>query len=138
MGASQSHVLPAVPKSTRNILIERMIDGNAEKSVRVGISNHAHSPMYPFQNQCISVNNEPPKLLQHFEESNKTLKYTFEDNIQLSISKRENNDVYYFLKTGDYECSRLIDPIIRKCFKPLGMGSPCELDKIDTLFKEQQ
>jgi hypothetical protein len=134
MGASQS---VSVSKPVRSILIERMIDGNAEKTVRIGISNHAHSPMYPFQNQCISVNNEPPKLLQHFEESGKMLKYTFEDNIQLSISKRDNNDVYYFLKTGDYECSRVIDPIVRKFFKPLGVGSPCELDKIDGLFKEQ-
>ncbi len=136
MGSIQS--LPVHSKSVRNIIIERIIDGTAEKTVRIGISNHAADPLHPFHNQCISVNNAPPKLLQHFEESTNSLKYTFEENIQLSISKRDNNEVYYFLKTDDYECSRVVPPIVRRVFKPLGMASPCELDKIDNLFKEQQ
>lgn len=140
----ESHISRNDDISKSYLIIERMIDADCDifnhvslagRNLRFGICNNTPDSKNPFANQCISIPGEEPKLLQRFEEHPKSLRYIFDRNIELTFMKRDNNDVYYHLKTPTHEVTRPIAPIIKNNYKTMSVGNPCELDKVETLFK---
>lgn len=121
----------------RYLLIERMIDADCDylngKPLRIGVCNGESGPN-PLKTQCISVGDRPPSDLMEFTETNNGFKYRFTDDVDFSIIRRDNNDIYYNLKTPEFDVTRPIQEPIRRVYKPISMCSP-ELDKIQEIFK---
>ncbi len=138
MGSSPSKSIVSKPY----MIIERMIDADCDifrhvdprfRNLRIGICNMSN-PNNPFGSQCISVPGEDLKMLQGFEQGSNSLRYTFEGGTVLTIMKRENDEVCYHLKTPTHEGTRAISDILQKMYKPIQTGTPCELDKVQSLF----
>ncbi len=80
------------------------------------------------------VGDSDPVSLLAFTELPNTLSYTFEKETTLQITKRENGEVYYHLKSPDYSATRIIPDAVKRIYKPIGGPITIELDKMKQLF----
>jgi hypothetical protein len=117
------------------MIIERIIDGDMSNGtqLRIGICKTPEiNKENPLCNQCMKIGDTVLRL-NNFTENDKSLIYNFDSAAQLVISKGDNNEIYYNVKTLEYDITKKIDPIIHKNYKAIGMNS-IELDKIANIL----
>jgi len=84
--------------------------------------------------QCIRVgNNEPSLLLKHMATESE-LKYIFERNTTLTLTKYKNF-VYYNVNMENTVIQGEITPTIQRLIKPISMSTSTEVDKIPVFIK---
>ncbi len=71
--------------------------------------------------------------LKYLHESENKLKYTFEDNIELTLDKKDD-DIIMSLKYDNNQIIKPIDDIFKKTYKDIGVCSN-EIDKITSFIK---
>lgn len=109
------------------------IDNN---NVTVGVLGQKENKdnIGPFSNQGIRIGKNDIATLKFYEQNQTGLKYEFENDIQLKLYKK-NDDIFYNLKTKEFDITNKIDPVIPKFYKNIGMQNCSdELDKINDLF----
>jgi hypothetical protein len=117
-------------------LIDRLIDPNCNgMEVYIGVNGNVN-PNNILSNQGIRIGKYGEiKHLTSFIKVENGLLYTFEDNIKLTITKNDNNEIMYSLKAyDDMNVTKLMNPRMIKLFKSIGMSSN-ELDKINDFIK---
>lgn len=110
------------------------IDNN---NVTVGVLGQKENKdnIGPFSYQGIRIGKNDIATLKFYEQSQTGLKYEFENDIQLRLYKK-NDDIFYNLKTKEFDITNKIDSAIPKFYKNIGMQNCSdELDKINDLFK---
>jgi hypothetical protein len=110
-----------------------------EQLIKVGVCTTPNMELLDPRNyiQCIRVGDAKPELLQSMKETEKALNYSFENNIHLSLQKKENA-IFYTVKTNTAEYSDEISNTIRRMYKTIGMTDSKEIDRIHTFFNSQK
>ncbi len=143
MGNSPSVVKQVAPSKKCSMIVERLVDGNCDfikthapfdPQIKVGLCGQG-PVTNPLGNQCIRIGNDALAPLVNFEEHKNSLQYTFSNDIHLSINKRDTGEVYYHLKTPEYNETRMVSDSIRKFYKPISGDLSIELDKIVHYYK---
>jgi len=142
MGAQQSSpnsqfILPPIAISP-SFLVERILAAecdflpeSGEQVIKVGAVGSPKGNGNPLSMQGIRIGSEPIKRLMSSSSSNSRIDYTFEDDTELSLFKRDNHQICYHLKTPKYNETRCISDPVRKRFKSIGVGdATMEIDKI--------
>ena len=142
MGSSSS--VPIAPEPSESpfkdsFKIERIIASGCdylppnqmEDTIRVGILGNS-DPNNPLSHQAIRLGTSEAYRLQACQQTNDTIRFSFEKDVNLTLMKRRDSFVYN-LKTPELDVTREIYPGIVTMFKPIDMSSE-ELDKIKILF----
>jgi hypothetical protein len=110
--------------AAKPLLIERLIDSSA-KPVYVGVSGGD-------QHQVIRIGHypEPVHALRSFVRTDEGLKYSFEDDIALTLKKQPDGTVAYSLVSPEF----MQHSVMRIPYKTISMSSE-ELDAIAGLIK---
>jgi hypothetical protein len=112
-------------KAPQPLILERLIDGGDEKTkpVYVGVAGRE-------QHQVIRVGQypEPVHPLKSFVRADDELRYTFEDDIALTLKKSDGGEIAYTLNTPQFTQQS----VMRVQYKTLSMRSE-ELDAIAEL-----
>ena len=112
-------------KAPQPLILERLIDGGDEKTkpVYVGVAGNK-------QHQVIRVGQypEPVHAMRSFVRADDELKYTFEDDIALTLKKSDGGEIAYILTTPDFTQQS----VMHVPYKTISMKSE-ELDAIAEL-----
>jgi hypothetical protein len=114
---------------------DRILD--AEHQIYVGIGTREKEITTNKSLQVIRLGDYTNKYhrLIDFTETERKLKYEFEDNVKLILKKTEDNDIQLelFDLDNDRFISKTVDPTIIRMFNKISLSS-AELDKIHELF----
>lgn len=117
-----------------SLKFDRMIDG--ELQIMVGIV--AKKEPNPYSSQAIVIGlGGKIKRLQSFEQTDNYLKFEYEGNTIMSLTKR-NKDIIINLKVPENEINitKPMASICREIFKPIGFGDlSIEYDKIPNFIR---
>ena len=121
---------------SQSFLIDRILVANLNniegKNLVVGVFGGKTDDENPLQNQGIRIgDNSPIFRLKNFSKSEHSLRYEFESDVTLSVTKRDSSDVIYNLKTPSLNLTGTIDKLIRERYKNISM-SPTS-NELDTL-----
>ena len=107
---------------------ERLIDNDLK--IYIGLV-YQTDDLNPYSAQAIKIGTNNVKRLETFIETTNGLIYKFEDNIELILSKRED-DIFIGFKNGDEKIiTTKMNRIIRKLYKQLFNNQvSLELNKI--------
>jgi hypothetical protein len=113
-----------VPKTPQHLVLERLIDAGDDKTKRVCVGIAGGD-----QHQVIRVGEypEPVHALRSFVRADGEFKYTFEDDISLTL-KNSSGEITYTLRTPQFTQQN----VMRVPYKTISMGSK-ELDVIAEL-----
>ncbi len=148
MGTIQSteqeqHTWKQIAKNVpdKHMIVERMIDGSCDfiqgprNQLAIGICNKPDDKGNPLKTQCIQIGGMDPLDLKSFAHTTDSVIYTFEQDTILHVRKRAGTgEIYYNLKTPNYDVMRQISPIIQKIYKPIGAAAE-ELDSLKNIMR---
>ena len=118
--------------SQETLKFDRVIDG--ELQVFIGIVSKKNTNPYSSQAIRIGLNGEL-KRLESFEQTNNCLKFNYESNASLILTKR-NDDVIINIKDRGINIVKPMIPICREIFKPIKFGNlSTEYDKIPDFIR---
>ena len=120
----------------QRMLIDRLITTEPYK-ITVGVTGQKSSLENPMGEQVIRIDeNGPLRSLVAFMETPNSLNYTFEGDVSLMLTKRENGEIVYHVKTPEISYTDKVNPFIRKhCADHLISLKSQELDKIFPFVK---
>jgi hypothetical protein len=117
-------------------IFERLIDG--ENQIVIGIlSSDKKNSKNPYSSQGIKIgSNGQIKRLQNFIETQNSLIFEYEDNIVLTLTKREGNIIINLKQPDTKTIIKPMDLVCRDFFKTIGFGDlSSEYDLIPDFIK---
>ena len=117
--------------------IDRLIDSNCDGEVlSIGINGN-NNPNNILSNQGIRLGQygDIKRLISYIKTEN-GLVYNFEDNIRLTLTKKENNKILYTFEMPGKIVVKEMDDQVVMMYKTIGMSST-ELDRIAELKKQE-
>ena len=115
---------------------DRVIDG--ESQIFIGIVNKKNQN--PYSSQAIRIGYDGElKRLESFEQTDNCLKFNYESNTTMSLTKR-NNDIIINIKEPENEINIIkpMLPICREIFKPIKFADlSLEYDKIPNFIRPE-
>jgi hypothetical protein len=143
MGSTTSQLIVASDKLSQNncFIIDRLICANFNNiegnNINIGIFNlkNDYTNTNPLKNQGIRIGSNSPILqLKNFIQTDQNLIYEFEDDVKLSVFKKNETDVYFNIKTPILNVTNAMDPTVRKFYKNIGMHETYELDMLEKII----
>ena len=130
--------IASLPKKIdNNISYQSIQDNDQQLSISHPDNDQQLSISQPDNNvsyQSIRINDQLNiHRLKYLHESENKLKYTFEDNIELTLDKKDD-DIIMSLKYDNNQIIKPIDDIFKKTYKDIGVCSN-EIDKITSFIK---
>jgi hypothetical protein len=115
---------------------DRLIDG--ENEIFIGIVGT--QKINPFSSQAIRIgHNGKLRKLENFIETQNCLRFEFESNTTLTLTKREKNIIINLKEPEtNKHISKPMDSICREIFKPISWGNlAIEYDKIPNFIRPE-
>lgn len=128
-------------KQNNCFIIDRLICANFNNiegnNINIGIfGNTSKEDTNPLKNQGIRIGfNSPILQLKNFIQTDKNLVYEFEDDVKLSVFKKNDTDVCFNIKTPTLNVTNTMDPVVRKYYKNIGMNGATELDMLERIIR---
>lgn len=119
---------------TRRMLVENCI--GYEPYISLGVIGQSGRETNPYKNQVIRIDKSGPLYsMVSFKESNQYIQCEFENDIELTLMKRDD-EIIYFFKTPDRRVTQTISKNICRFSSNIDFHSR-ELDLIFTFLRNQ-
>jgi hypothetical protein len=135
----------ATASSQRNVnedrffLVERIVASMCDfchpPTLMMGIYGRAKDPNNPYGGCGLRIGDQAILELRDYMKTDKSIKYEFENDTSLHFFRTELKEVAYRLKTPELDEIRVVDPLLARSFKPIGMSPSKPLDELHEVLR---
>jgi hypothetical protein len=127
------------PQDTRQFLIERIVASMCDfcdpPTLMMGIFGRNRDVNSPYGGVGLRIGDKPIVELREYAKTPTSIKYEFENDTTLHFFRTELQEVAYRLKTPELDEIRVVDPLLVRSFKTIGMDTAKPLDELKYILQ---
>jgi hypothetical protein len=101
----------------------------------MGVFGRARDTNSPYGGLGLRIGNKPILELREYAKTPTSIKYEFENDTTLHFFRTGLQEVAYRLKTPELDEIRVIDPLLARSFKTIGMDNAKPLDELKDIMQ---